>query len=298
MSRRFLAVPIVAMVAASLVLATGCDSLKIRLNLTKGNKAYKAQKYDEAIGYYKEILSIDPDNFLANYLLAMSNLAMYHPGSTHEKDKAYAQNAIAALEKTMSLPPPDAETPDKLRRYYLSLLTAANQDDKAIKYLEAERAKDPKNTGVLSQLAQYYAKQMTGFQKALETFDQIAQIEPNKKEHWYTIGVVCWERSYKGGTLVSDDERIELIKRGQAALDRALKLDADYFEALSYVNLLHREQAKVLANRGDLEGAQVEVQKAEAIVQRALAAQKKKKDQLAREQAAAEAKGEAPGTSK
>jgi tetratricopeptide (TPR) repeat protein len=272
MSRRLLAVVLVA----SLALASGCDALRIRANLTKGNRAYKAQKYDDAIGFYKKILEVDPDHFLGNYLTAMSNLAMYHPGSTHEKDKAYAQNAIAALEKTMKLPPPDAETPEKLERYYLSLLTAAGQDAKAVQYLEGEVAKNPKNIPALSQLAQYYAKEASGFPKALATFERIAGYEPAKKEHWYTLGVVAWERSYKGGTMVSDEEREELIKKGFAWLDKSLAIDPDYFEAISYVNLLHREQAKVYANRQDLESAQVEFQKAELLVRRALDARKKK----------------------
>ena len=272
MSRRLLAVVLVA----SLALASGCDALRIRANLTKGNRAYKAQKYEDAIVFYKKILEIDPDHFLGNYLTAMSNLAMYHPGSTHPKDKAYAENAIAALEKTMTLPPPDAETPEKLQRYYLSLLTAAGQDAKAVQYLEREVAKNPKNIPALSQLAQYYAKAPGGFPKALATFEKIAEYEPNKKEHWYTLGVVAWERSYKGAEMVSDEEREQLIKKGFAWLDKSLAIDPDYFEAISYVNLLHREQAKVYANRQDLESAQVETQKADALVRRALDARKKK----------------------
>ncbi len=280
MSRRLLAVVLVA----SLAFATGCDSLKIRVNLTKANRAYKAQKYDEAIDYYKKILAVDPDHFLGNYLLAMSNLAMYHPGSTHPKDQQYAQNAIAALEKTMKLPPPDAETPDKLQKYYLSLLTSAGQDAKAVQYLEGEVAKNPKNIPALSQLAQYYAKD--NFQKALDTFLKIAELDPTK-EHWYTLGVVAWERSYKGGTMVSDEEREELIKKGLGWLDKALAIDPDYFEAISYVNLLHREQAKVYANRQDLESAQVEIQKADALVRRALDARKKKMEQAEKQGTAA-----------
>ncbi len=39
-----------------------------------------------------------------------------------------------------------------------------------------------------------------------------------------------------------------IIERGKSALEQAMKLRKDYFEAVVYLNLLYREQAKVTAD--------------------------------------------------
>lgn len=276
MNRRVLGVLVVC---CSLLVAGGCDNLKIRMAMVRGNKAYKAQKYDDAIKEYKNIVALDPNNVHANYLIAISNLAQYHPGSPHPKDKAFAEESIKYFEKTMQLPAlgstpaEQKEWADKLQKYYLSLLSSAGREDKAVAYLEQRRQKTPNDVGVIQALAGQYAK--SDFPKALEAFTKVAELQPTK-EHWYTVGVVCWERSYKGGIAVSDDERKELIAKGQEALKKALAQDPEYFEALSYVNLLWREQAKVYANEGNREGFDMAMKTADETVQKALAARKKK----------------------
>jgi tetratricopeptide (TPR) repeat protein len=269
----------VLVVCCSLLVAPGCEGLKVRMAMVRGNKAYKAQKYDDAIKEYKAILAMDPNNVMANYLIAISNLAQYHPGSQHPKDKAYADESIKYFEKTMQLPAhgetaeQKKEWADKLQKYYLSLLTSAGREETAVAFLESQRQKNPNDVVVIQQLAAQYAK--SDFPKALEAFTKVAELQPTK-EHWYTVGVVCWERSYKGGIAVSDEERKKLIATGQEALKKALAQDPEYFEALSYVNLLWREQAKVYANEGNREGFDMAMKTADETVQKALAARKKK----------------------
>lgn len=271
MIRRPLAFVLLAVLVASLA---GCDSVKSRYWMNEGNKLYKGQKYEAAIAEYEKVLGIHPGDWAASYQIAVSYLAMYHPNSTHPKDLEYSQKAAAALEKLLKMKAPDQETIEKVRGFYVGLLQAANQTDKAVTFYEGLVRENPKNALYTAQLAQLYAKK-GDFQKALEYFTKRTEIEPSNKEALYTVGVVCWERSYRGGLLVSDDERRTLIAKGMDALERAVKLDPDYFEALSYVNLLHREKAKVLANAGDLEGAQAEIQKATEVTKRAVEARKK-----------------------
>lgn len=276
MSRKLLLV----LVAGVLVAAGGCDAVRTRMQLNKGNKYYTSQRFDDAIREYKKILDFDPDNYMASYLIAMSNLAMYHPGSTHPKDKEYSEESMKAFEKLLTLTAPSQEYSDRVKKYYLSLLSAAGREDKAVVYLEGEIKKDPKNPAFLSELAQHYAN-LGDFEKTLATFEEAARLDPNNKTRWYTVGVVCWERSYKGGATVPEPDRQNLIEKGQKALDKALAIDPDYFEALSYKNLLYREQQKVYERANRLEEAQAEFQKAEATLRRAMEA--RKKQQLAQQ---------------
>ena len=258
-----------------LVSASGCDALKERVALKKGNEFYTQQKYEKAAAEYAKILAIDPNNWDGNYLSAISYLAMYHPGSTHPKDTEYAGKAIAAFEKCLSIGAPSKEVATKVEDFYLSLLVSTSEVDKASAFLIAKLDKDPKNPTLMLQLAQLYAKS-GDFEKALKYFEMRAEAEPQSKEAWYTVGVVCWERSYKGGAMVSNQERGPILEKGTAALERALSIDAEYFDALSYINLIYREKAKMLAELGDLEAAQVAYQTAERYTKQALEVRDKK----------------------
>jgi tetratricopeptide (TPR) repeat protein len=244
------------------------------MHMKKGNELYRAEKYDEAIGEYKAILDHNPDDWDANYLTAVSYLALYHPGSTHPKDKAASEGAIAALEKLIKLQAPDEETRLKVRNYYLGLLTSSDNKDKAIAYLETVLKEDSKNADAMAQIARLYAEK-GDIENSLRWYERRAQLDPSNKETWYTIGVICWERSYRGGVMVSNEERKLLVEKGLAALQKALAIDPDYFDALSYANLLYREQYKVLAATGNQQEAGLSLLKAEEYFKRAMEARKK-----------------------
>ncbi len=246
-----------ALVACWLILSLGCESAKIRIHLNDGSRLYKAHKFEEAIAEYQKILRIAPDHWNANYLTAISYMALYHPGSTHPTDLEFASRAIAAFEKTMKLEAPNTEERDKVRTYYLGLLTTTNRTDAAVAYLEQLLEEDPKDQDVLSQLASLYARK-GDFENAVRLFEKRAQDAQGDKEAWYSLGVLYWERSNKGAAVLPIEERAAVIEKGIAAFDRALEIDPRYFEALSYINLIYREKAQVLS----AEGKHVEAQEA------------------------------------
>jgi len=220
---------------AVLCAASACTlgtSFKIKMLLKEGNTLYTAQKYEDAILRYDKILELDPTNWDANYLKAVSYLALYHPGSEHPKDKEYAEKGIAAFEKTLSLNPPSAEVKTKTERYYLSFLDSR-----------------PNDLALILQIATLYQKKGE-YLKALDYFEKRANMDPQNKEAWYTLGVNCWARSYHGGSMVSQEEREQVVDRGIDAFNKALAIDGNYFDALSYINLIYREKAKALAAVG------------------------------------------------
>lgn len=265
---------IVFLAAAVLVLAPACDTVRIRGHIKKGDELYKGQKYDEAIVEYKEAQKSNPDDWDINYRIAIAYLAMYHPGSTHPKDAAAAEGAVTALEHLMKLEAPDSDTKDKVRAFYLSILTSTEKTDKAIQYLEAELAKDPKNSSLIAQIASLYGKK-GDFENALKYYKQNAELDPKKKEGWYSVGALCWERSYKGGVTVSNEEREVVVDVGLDALQKALAIDPNYFEAISFTNLLYREKYKVLVATGKTEEASAAQLKAEEYFKKAMDLKKK-----------------------
>lgn len=264
-----------ALAAFLLASATGCGTIQERVKLKKANELYKGQKYEEAIPLYQEVIKINPKSWTGNYLLAMCYLASYHPGSQHEKDLKLLDEGIAQFDKLMTLTPPSKDEMDKVHGFYLSFLNSGERTDKALEFLERQIQEHPENTPLLSQASDLYRKK-GDYPKAIEALQRRTAKEPDNKEVWYTIGVVCWARSYHGGFMVSQQEREQLIATGMEALNKAVAIDPEYFEALSYINLLYREQAKALAAVGkNLEAGEAYV-KAEEYTKKALEIRKKK----------------------
>ena len=270
----------IALLMLPLAAFAGCDAIQYRRTMDEGNKLYTAQKYDEAIERYERILQKQPDDWAANYQIAVSNLAMFHPGSTHPKDKEIKEEALKYLEKLMTLQPPDPAAMDKVNNFYLSLLTAAGEDDKAIAFLEKKLASTPNDVNLIAQLAGMHAKK-GNFDQALAYYEKKAQLDPKDKTAWYTVGVVCWERSNKAGALVAPEERAQIIDRGLQALQKALQIDPEYGEAIAYVNLLYREQAQVLYQAGKFQESQQATAKADEYRARAVELFKKRKAEQA-----------------
>jgi tetratricopeptide (TPR) repeat protein len=264
-SRSWLALPIVA----AMVLGPSCDGFKERVFLKKGNELYAAEKYEQAIQQYDELLKINPKSWDGNYLKAVSYLALYHPGSEHPKDKEYAEKGLAAFEQTLELTAPSPDVREKTEKFYLSFLDSTGDKDKAIAYLEKQLASRPNDLALINQIATLYQKK-GDFAKALEYFEKRANMDPKNKETWYTLGVNCWARSYKGGLAVSQEEREQVVEKGIQAFDKALALDPDYFDALSYINLIYREKAKALATVGKNAEAGQAIAKADEYQKRAI----------------------------
>jgi len=74
--------------------------------------------------------------------------------------------------------------------------------------------------------------------------NQRAQHEPNNPEAHHVIATYYWNEAYKNFKL-RDADKMKYIQAGLSEADKALALKPDYFEALTYKNLLLRSQALV-----------------------------------------------------
>lgn len=268
---------------AMITLTVGCDGLSIRKATNEGHRLFNQQKYLESITAYEKILKIDPKNWLAHYQISLAYTALYHPGSTHPMDKEYAEKATAGFEAMLQMTPPKPQDMEKVREYYVALLSSSEQYDKAIEYYEALLKAQPNDIKVLEMLAVLYYDKRKVFTPAMQAYEKLADIDPSNPVRWYTIGQRYWNRSYSGnkeGT-ISIEERQLVITKGMEALDKALKLDPEYMEAIAYYNLLWRERSQVLQMLGDNVGANEAFDKAKELQKRAIEIRDKKKAQKA-----------------
>jgi tetratricopeptide (TPR) repeat protein len=115
--------------------------------------------------------------------------------------------------------------------------------DEAENMLLAARKAKPSDPAVYLNLAQYYNRQGQ-FDKTMEALETRAAKEPNNPEAFYTIAVYYWEKAYRDFKL-TDKEKRDFVDKGEASVEKSLKLKPDYVEAIVYKGLLLRLQANL-----------------------------------------------------
>ena len=82
------------------------------------------------------------------------------------------------------------------------------------------------------------------FGKTIESLEERVKVEPNNPEALFTISTYYWDRAQRNLVLTESDKRAT-ISRGLDAVERALALNPDYFEALIYKGRLLMLQADI-----------------------------------------------------
>jgi tetratricopeptide (TPR) repeat protein len=187
----------------------------------------------KAIDNYKKSTELEQDPKIKK--LAMEYLvAAYGPDKLNDPSQAEP-----ILRRMIELEPTEPSN-----YTYLSRIYEENGDyDQAEQLLVKAREMKPNDAGVYVTLAAFYNRQGE-FDKTMEALHARAEKEPNNPEAFYTIATYYWEKAYRDFT-TSQADKIKFVQAGNDAIDKALKLKADYPEALTYKNLLLRVQANL-----------------------------------------------------
>jgi tetratricopeptide (TPR) repeat protein len=217
----------------------GCNKIKARQELKKGHEFLKAGQYEAALSAYQEALRLDPSEKKIYKSIGLAYMGRYQPGSKHQKDLEFAQKAIDNLDRYVQAFPQDK----KAREFLVSMYLATDRYDDAIKFYEEMVKADPKDSKAMSSIAQMYFKK-GDFDTAVTWLKRRLEVEGNNPEVYYFIGVQAWDRSYNFPDL-APETRAKIVEDGLQALNKAVEIKPDYFEAISYINLLYREKAKM-----------------------------------------------------
>jgi len=248
--------------------APACQSVSIRLAMNQGVGHFKGERYEQAVEAFKEAIRLDP-NYAEAYLdLGLTYMELYEPGSTHPKDVQYAEGAIESFKRYIRLDPESVRVKD----YLINVCSTAGRMDEAIDFFLEDLDKKPNDLHLTRMIAGLYHK-AGDTTKAIEWFEKAAQLDPNNAEAWYSVGVSAWGHSYNS-PYMEYDARMQILDKGLEAFANAKRLRNDYFEAISYENLLYREKMKY-----DISPAQAVVwrQKADELLQEAMEIQNRKK---------------------
>jgi tetratricopeptide (TPR) repeat protein len=256
-----LSVKILALLAFGLVLlsATGCDKLRARDQLNKGVAAYRNGKYEEAIDHFQQASSLDPKLLNAQLYLATALANQYTPGVESADNTRVANQAIDEFKKV----------------------------------LEENPKRDQKLTCYKGIASLYF--NMKKWDETKQYHHQVAELDPNDPEAYYSIGVVDWTQAYqqtaeaksKEGIKVDDDITKEkklcselktktdaIVTDGIENLNKALQLRPDYDDAMAYMNLLYRRKGDLEC--GDEGARQADLKVADGWVDKTLAVKKAK----------------------
>jgi tetratricopeptide (TPR) repeat protein len=119
---------------------------------------------------------------------------------------------------------------------------AGRYDDSEAQYTKASEVK-PNDPSVLAAKAGYYNRQ-GDFPKTIAALEQAAALEPKNPEGYHRVAVFYWDKT-RGDFRLSPAEKKDFILKGLAMEDKALNLNPDYMEAMTYKNILLRLEANI-----------------------------------------------------
>ena len=247
----------------------GCEKIRARNEIKTANDAYEHEDYATALNHYIRARQIDPNGFPdLDRMIGYSQIGLYVPDDKSPKNEAHANAAIQELNKYLKERPEDRIARDALINLYLN----ANKTTEAIDYFRGYLQGHPADLEAVKSIATLYAKQ-GDFNESLNWYKKITLLDSHNPEAFYIFGVVCYEKVSKNPP-ADMAQKIDIINQGKAALQRAIDMKPDYFEAITYLNLLWRQQA--LTETDPLK-AQADIVQADALRARAMAINAAKK---------------------
>ncbi len=270
---------LIVTVSLPLVSCHYVDQLKAIRTFRDANMAYQRSDYPVAAELYEEVLANDPNLTVAHFYLGNSYDQQYRPSLRGEREN----DALLAKAIDHYITSADSEANVEMRKLSMQYLVAAFGPDKANAPAKSEPVlqqmieSDPSNPDNYFVLAKLYedsglfdeaetvltrVRDMRGddpavylqiagfydrneeFDKTIEALSRRAALEPDNPEAFYTIGNFYWQKAFRDFSL-SDEMEMEYILTGLEQLEKALALNPDYVEVLTYKNILLRMQANL-----------------------------------------------------
>ncbi len=249
------------------LVGTGCSYLRSRDALNQGVAAFKNAKFPAAVEFFKKAVDLDPNNMNGRKYLAAAYMSQYIPGADSPENNQMSKAAKDEFQKVLDRAPKDTFA-------LASLASLAYQQAQGVPELE---------------------KKFQRLDEAKKWYKELIDADPQAKEAYYSLGVIDWAETYpvrmaarvKLGmkpeapgpikdTKVREELRqrnIPMVEDGIKNLTEAIKIDPNYDDAMSYINLVYRERADLAETPED---AKKDLDTAESWVNKSLETKKMK----------------------
>ncbi len=224
---------------------SGCNKLRARDLLNKGVAAFKEGQFDKSVEFFKEAKELDPDLLNARLYLATAYASEYIPGAPSEENKRHGEEAIAEYKSVLEKVPDNMSAIDGLA---------------SILYQMAGQPFDEKR---FEESKTYHLKHLA--------------LKPQDPQPYYSIGVIDWAIAYRGNTeMRADYNRAHINKQikdtdalpadvraaytqkygalvddGIDTLKKAIQINPEYDDAMTYLNLLYRRKADMVESSAE-----------------------------------------------
>ena len=224
----------------SFLLLASCQKVQSRMEIRDANEAYQKEDYKTALAHYTKAREIDPKSFPElTRMIGYSRIGLYVPEDKSPENEKNATMAIDELRAYLRRRPNDTIAREALINLYLN----ANRTTEAINFFLDYLKTHPADVDAVRSVATLFAKK-GDFNESLNWYEKITLLDSKNPEAFYIYGVVCWEKVAKNPP-ADLNERLAIIEKGRAALNRAMQMRPDYLEAIAYQNLLYRQQALI-----------------------------------------------------
>jgi tetratricopeptide (TPR) repeat protein len=222
------------------VLSAGCNKLQARNHLVQGENLYKSGNYSGAADEFNLAIAADPTFGTARLYLATAYMQQYTPGTDTPDNKKLWQTAMDEFQTVLKDDPNNLLATQSIASLYFNLGNDKNS---------------PESSANLDKAADWNKK--------------VIAIDPKNKAAYYTLGVIPWLEFYnphlaaRTADGMSPDEENPLkpdTKKSTVKADlkakywqpltdgienekKALAIDPQYEDAMSYMNLLIRYRA-------------------------------------------------------
>jgi tetratricopeptide (TPR) repeat protein len=222
--------------AVGLLGTTGCEEIKSRREIQKGNRLYLEGRYRLAVEKYEAALARTPDLAIGQHNAGLAYYRMFQPGLETPDNKDVATRAADHFQTYLGSNPADRKIIGLLTTIWLD----SGQYEKALAYWAAVLAKNPESRDVIEKLANIN-RQAGQYEKALEWHYKRADLEADaggKIKAYLDIAQMQWSRLTRQDLV--DHERIAVADVGIAALQRAEALDPDHAQVQSLLGSLYQ----------------------------------------------------------
>jgi tetratricopeptide (TPR) repeat protein len=198
---------------------------------------------DKSVAAYQKSLETNPGQteqqkkVKTNTLGALIAIHSDEPKKNFDTAQQYAQQLVQ-------------ESPDDAKNLYAlaNLYEKFDQVDQAEQTYKRVAELNPNDPKACGALAAFYNKPLwegrSRFDQAIDVLQRCASLAPDDAGGWQKVASFYWDKAYRD-PMITDEQKQQYAQKGMEAVDKALQLKPDYFDAVIYKGLLYRVLASV-----------------------------------------------------
>lgn len=195
------------------------------------------KNFDTAQGFAQRLLQDSPDDPKNLYAIANLYEKFGKIDLAEQTYKKVSEQTERRYREIKDNPPPSSAPVKK-----------TSDGQPALSPVEAALDGAVKGCGAL---AAFYNKVLwngsSRFDDAIGTLQRCTALKPDDAAGYQKIATFFWDKAYRDDR-ISDEQKRDYAEKGMQAVDKALQLKPDYFEAIIYKGLLYRVKAGVEQN--------------------------------------------------